>query len=748
MGRFRNKIQIKGIVQGVGFRPTVYNYAVGLGLVGTVLNSASGVFIEVEGEKSKVMEFIHKLRSSPPPLSKITSFASQETALVGESDFSIIKSKRGDEPKDAAISPDIATCSDCVDDILDPENRRHGYPFTNCTNCGPRFTIIKDRPYDRHLTSMADFPMCPHCLSEYEDPSNRRFHAQPNACPVCGPQISLLVKAPHPPLQAAVNGLKSGEIWAIKGLGGFNLACDPFNPNAMRSIREKKNRPTKAFALMAKDLKTVEGVCHVSTEEKKLLTSIVAPIVLLRKKNNQLDHISPDNNYMGIMLPYTPLHKIIFEDFDFLVMTSANLRDEPISSTDDEVLNLIKKDLCKNGLTHNRGILHKCDDSIVMVANDKPLYIRRSRGLVPMGIQVKNSKSSTSLSLGGNMKNCFAIRKENDVFLSQHIGDLLDIRNFNYLKNQAEDFSTLLDVKPQVFNIDAHPSYETSNTEFLTSMGMKEVNKVYHHHAHMLSVMAEHDLLGEKVVGIICDGTGYGPDGTIWGCEFLETGEDYSQFTRVAHLETFQLPGGEKAIHELDRIAIALAHKLNISPKDIPFPSKRVDQIDFLLKRNLNSPTTSSAGRLFDAVSALSGTSLKADYEGQGAILLQKEAELFGDINGFTIEKPWKIEITNDSPKQIALTPLVESIIDSLNLGVSKGEIALKFHDWFARSITKTAIDLNPQMVVLSGGVFQNKLLLNMVTTLLKSNNITFKINEEVPPNDGGIALGQAVIQS
>ncbi len=595
----RYQIHIAGVVQGVGFRPTIYRYAQDLGLTGNILNNSLGVIINIQGTDETVNIFIQKIKNSPPSKAQIESFKIEEQKTVKEENsFSILKSKHRIE-KDVLIPPDFGICPRCINDINNSNNsKRFKYPFTNCTDCGPRFSIITDRPYDRKYTAMAPFPLCQSCKDEYNNPTNRRFHAEPNACTHCGPQLKQINKNGtidnNVTIDNTVQLIKDGKIIAIKGIGGFNICCDPYNKETIRRLRTNKNRQDKALAIMTKDLHSANNLCFISKVEREALTSPIAPIILLKKKNKTLTHLSPDNNYLGVMLPYTPLHYLIMKSFTELIMTSANKAGEPIAINDLNIIKLIHLGIIDGALSNNRDIIHRADDSIVHIINNQIQIIRRSRGYVPMPITIVNNiiinKNKSSLSTGANLKNTFAFRKKNKVYLSQHIGDLIDFRNFSYQKKQILDLKNLLEINFNYINSDAHPNYEKYIDKNLNN------KKIYHHHAHMVSVMGEHNILGKDVVGVICDGTGFGTDNTIWGFEFLTTTKDYTKFKRVGHLETFKLPGGEKAIYEIDRLAISLLTQCNLSYnvnlKQIN--QNRYHDIQNVLNSNLNSPQTSS----------------------------------------------------------------------------------------------------------------------------------------------------------
>ena len=736
MNNKRVKIKISGTVQGVGFRPTVYRYACDEGLLGQVANTSQGVFIEVQGDEMALKRFIERLKNYPPSQALIDEFDYQDIPLVlGEEKFRIIESLSLGE-KNVAISPDLATCQDCRSEIFDSKNRRFGYAFTNCTNCGPRFTIIQDRPYDRVLTSMAPFEMCALCKSEYNDPLNRRFHAQPNACPVCGPKLHLIdidQNEGDDPLLMTQNLLKNGKIAAIKGLGGFNIACDPFNAETIQRLREVKRRPHRAFALMMRDVETVALYCELSEKEKKALLSSEAPIVLLKKKTNKFDSLSPDNNYLGVMLPYTPLHHLLMTPFEALVMTSANLSEEPMAITDQEIQFLIDRGVVDFALSHNREIVHRADDSIVQFVLGKMQTIRRSRGLVPRAQKIQDSKKMNVLSLGANMKNTFALRKNDQIFLSQHIGELIDLRNFEYQQVMIKDFEELLDIKipdPESIHCDAHPGYENFKVDGI---------KIQHHYAHLLSVVGEYHLQNEDVLGVIADGTGFGEDGHIWGFEFLDSSQGHTGFKRLAHLEYFPLPGGESALHEIDRTGISLMLHAGLEPKSLY--GEQTTAVKALLEKKINSPLCSSLGRLFDGVASLMDISHYAEYEARAAILLQKAAEDFkGRPQGFYSF------VLNDQ-KCIALSPLIKEIVADRQKGVSAEEMALKFHFWVCEAILKTVRVVAPsKTLVFSGGCFQNTLLTKLLVQGLLKGEIPFYFNEKIPCNDAGISFGQSLV--
>lgn len=728
----RVRIKVKGIVQGVGFRPTVYKHAISNGVSGFVMNTTEGVTIEAEGLSFNIDSFIKDVVEHPPRISRITDLDVKDISPEGDLGFKIVTSLSVGN-KDVEISPDVAICSDCERDIFDVNNRRYHYPFTNCTNCGPRFTIVVDRPYDRKNTSMKDFVMCEECSSEYKDPLDRRFHAQPNACPKCGPKVFILPLEAAPesdPIKSIEVAIKAGKLAGIKSLGGFNIACDAFNLSAVNRLREKKKRGSKAFALMMRDLEAVSRYCHFNEQEKNILLSKTAPIVLLRKKNSKLDHISIGNNYVGVMLPYTPLHKILMADLEVLVMTSANRADEPIAVEDSEIIKLTEEGFIDVALSNNRDIVNRCDDSIVQVIDGDLFVIRRARGFVPSAVRVRNVNNRDNLSMGADLKNTFALKKNDLVYISQHIGDLEDQRNVEYQREQVQELLKIIDAKPLYRNIDAHPNYANfNNTD----------NKVFHHHAHALSVMAEHDLIGQEVLAVVCDGTGYGPDGNIWGFEFLKVFKDQSKFERVGHLDYFMLPGGDKASRELDRLAISLTGHLD-DVSVLNLNKDRLKTIKTLMLSGVNCPLCSSLGRLFDGVACICGVLDTADYEAQGAIRLQKYAE---DFKG-SLSSAYPISVKDG---KIDHRVLVDGLISDISSGKSKEELAYKFHIWVVDSIVATILQLSPKKAVFSGGCFQNSLLVNLLRGRLSNiNDVDIYFNNDIPTNDAGISFGQSVI--
>ncbi len=762
ISRFR--IEIKGKVQGVGFRPTVYRYAVQRKLMGWVSNSSTGVIIEIQGKKNDVESFIAMLKKFPPSRAEITAFQITEIKPKRETSFKVLSSIIGKEMK-TRISPDIAVCKDCLKELFDKKDRRYLYPFTNCTNCGPRFTIIKNIPYDRPNTTMKRFKMCKSCQSEYDNPSNRRFHAQPNACSVCGPKVLLIQKtkvksAGTEAIKKTTELLKEGRIVAIKGLGGFHLACDALNDETVKTLRSRKYREDKPFALMAKDLKTIKQYCEVSREEEKLLLSWKSPIVLLKKKANSSisKHIAPNNKYLGFMLPYTPLHHLLFSKLTVLVMTSGNISDEPIAYDNDEAMKRLKN-IADYFLIHNRDIYIRSDDSVTRIfpPPKKEFILRRSKGYIPDPIRNPNSAiRNVILACGGHSKNTFAIAKGEEVILSHHIGDLENVETYNSFVNGIEHFKKLLEIKPKIIAHDLHPEYFSTQyaKQFASRHSSFTTVAVQHHHAHIASVMADNLLNNRRVIGVAFDGTGLGSDGNLWGGEFLIA--DYKDFKRFAHLKYIPLPGGEKAIKEPWRIAFSYLYSIfgdGLWRLDINFvkklDKKKSKVLKGMLDKGINTPLTSSVGRLFDAVASLIGIRDTVNYEGQAAIELEMAIEERQKVKGktqnygYTIQKENNIYIINPDG-------IIKGIVEDLKRGLSKEIISLKFHNTIVKLIVKMAKKLREDTglkeVALGGGVFQNMFILTGAYNGLKKVGFRVYIHKKVPTNDGGLSLGQAVI--
>lgn len=735
----RLKVLVKGIVQGVGFRPFVYNLAQGLGLKGWVLNDERGVQIEVEGEEGALEAFLEAVRENPPPLARIEEISVTELPPFGYPSFEIRTSERSEE-RVVLISPDIATCDDCLKEVFDPKDRRYRYPFTNCTNCGPRFTIIRDVPYDRENTTMASFHMCPDCAREYHDPRDRRFHAQPNACPACGPRVELRdgegrrVEAEDPILEA-IRLLKEGKIVAVKGLGGYHLACNPFDEGAVSALRGRKYREDKPFAVMCKDLEAVKELCELPEGAEGLLLSKERPIVILPRRPGAkvAPSVAPGHRTLGVMLPYTPLHHLLFADgIRSLVMTSGNISDEPIAYRDQEALERLKG-IADYFLVHNRPIYMRCDDSVMKVFRGRPLFFRRSRGYVPSPIRIKGARRRSVLGVGAELKNTFCITRGEYAFLSHHIGDLENLETFRSFEEGVRHFKRLLEVEPELIVHDLHPDY--LSTRYALEADLPRVG-VQHHFAHALSCMAEHGLEG-PVLGVIMDGTGFGLDGAVWGCEFLEA--DLRGFRRLGHLRYIPMPGGEKAIREPWRMAaIYLERATEGRVQWDRFLQRGWEVLREAVRKGLNSPPCSSMGRLFDAVSSLLGIRDVVNYEGQAAIELEQAAE-----PGAEGTYPFGLEGYLLDPD-----PMIRAILDDLKGGISRGTIAGKFHRTVAQMVLEVARRAREERgleeVVLSGGCFQNVLLLELTVGLLEEEGLRVYWPTQVPPNDGGISLGQA----
>jgi len=767
----RAKITVKGVVQGVGFRPFVHRLAEEFGLRGWVKNTTAGVVIEVEGEKRSVGEFYDEitLRKLPPAQIKEKKIVYQ--APRGSRSFTI-KESTSRQRKEVLISPDIAFCQECLEELKDSSDRRHHYPFINCTNCGPRFTIIKDLPYDRPLTTMKKFRMCPICQNEYEDISWRRYHAQPNACPQCGPEIELIkseksgrksTDCEHNPkgleaLEAIVQLLKKGKIVAIKGLGGFHLACDATNSFAVERLRQRKGRPYKPFAIMVPDIDTAKKHCLVSQQEEELLSDWQKPIVLLKKRENSKisDLVTPNNNCLGVMLPYTPLHYLLFHrvstSFSALVMTSGNLSDQPIEISNQEVINNLSH-IADYFLLHNRDIYNRCDDSIVKVFSGDPVVIRRARGYVPSPVEL-DSKVESILACGAELKNTFCLTKENYAFVSQYIGDLKDYKTLQYYEQMLQRFEKLFGITPEIVAHDLHPDYLSTQYALDIARRRPKIMRipVQHHHAHIVSCLVENKVK-EKVIGVVFDGTGYGADGNIWGGEFLLA--DYGDFRRIAQLKYLPLPGGDRAVDEPWRMAVSLL--VEAFGKRIPLIDfidrwkKKIPIILKMIEKRVNSPLTSSMGRFFDGVSSLLGICDVNTYEGQAAMELESAAQKLSSSSGNLLAQNYKYEIQEEKGTFIVEPAwIVRGIVEDLERSVPKSVIAYKFHNSIADIIKDVNLKIKERTgisrVAFSGGVFQNRLLLGLALRKLTERGFVCYYQKKVPPNDGGISLGQAII--
>ena len=826
-GKARLKLAVRGAVQGVGFRPFVFRLAEGLKLVGWVNNSPQGVFIEVEGPRAALERFLLRLEIGKPPRSFIQSLESSWLDSVGYKIFEIRKSETGGG-KTALVMPDIATCPDCLREIFDPANRRHRYPFTNCTNCGPRFSIIEALPYDRANTSMKRFAMCPQCRAEYDDPRNRRFHAQPNACPDCGPRLELWqcsgsagilpascietearrqdAGAPkpasrrnHDALLAAAHAIRVGKIAAVKGIGGFHLMVDARNEKTVQLLRERKHRDEKPFALMFPLLESVKTLCEVSPLEERLLRSPEAPIVLLKKNVNCKSPIvnaaAPGNPNLGVMLPSNPLHHLLMAELGFpVVATSGNLSDEPICTDEREALERLGG-IADVFLVHNRPIVRHVDDSIVRVMLGREMVLRRARGYAPLPISIKvqssefrvqglkpptaggpgtlNPEHRTILAVGAHLKNAVALSVGNQVFISQHIGDLETEPANNAFRRVIADFEKLYDAKPEIIAADLHPDYlSTKFADELTGRaglppGQDAQQRVptkvgvQHHIAHVLSCMAENEI-GPPALGVSWDGTGYGLDGTIWGGEFFQIAD--GKVERIAHLRPFRLPGGDKAVREPRRPAIGLLYELfgdaafemTHLPPFQGLAAVELSALKGMLRRKLNSPETSSMGRLFDAVASLIGLRQQMRHEGQAAMELEFALDGIETDEGYPLPIAARGDARPTTAPNSALrtphpalildwAPMIEAILSDVQNSIAIGRISAKFHNALAEAVVAVAKRAGERRVVLSGGCFQNRYLTERTVRRLQAEGFQPYWHQRVPPNDGGIALGQIV---
>jgi hydrogenase maturation protein HypF len=790
------KVAIRGAVQGVGFRPFVYRLATELHLNGWVNNSPQGVFIEVEGPRAALEIFLRRLDPEQPPRGFIQSLESSRLDPVGYTGFEIRPSETAGE-KAALVLPDAATCPDCLREILDPHNRRYRYPFTNCTHCGPRFSIIESLPYDRANTSMKQFTMCPACEAEYNDPSNRRFHAQPNACPVCGPQLALWQSNPdrlkgraakpsppcHPALRnghaallAAAKAIRQGQIVAVKGLGGFHLIVAAHDEPAIRRLRERKHREAKPFAVMFPALAAVKAACLVSPLEETLLLSPEAPIVLLRKiakrQSPIANAIAPGNPCLGVMLPYTPLHHLLLAELGFpIVCTSGNLSDEPICIDEDEAYERLRE-IADVFLVHNRPIVRHVDDSIVRVMLGREMMLRRARGYAPLPVQMRNPESGIRnelpgaaetdstlrtphseivLAVGAHLKNAVALSIGNQAFISQHIGDLETEQAHSAFRKSVADLPRLYDAQPAIVATDLHPDYlATKFAQEKTATRGQKIFGVQHHIAHVLSCMAENEL-APPVLGVAWDGTGYGLDGTIWGGEFFRVTEN--KIERVAHLRPFPLPGGDKAVKEPRRVALGLLYGLMgeevFEHKELPtiaaFTTAELTALRSMLARGVNSPVTTSMGRLFDAVASLTGIRQTLDFEGQAAMDLEFA------LDGVETEEHYRLlsehgsDGKNQSPIVLDWAVLLAGILADVRHGVDVEIISARFHNALRHSAVGVANRIGEVRVALSGGCFQNRYLTETTVRRLQMKGFHPYWHQRVPPNDGGIALGQVM---
>jgi hydrogenase maturation protein HypF len=765
------EIRVCGIVQGVGFRPTVYRLAQTYGLGGEVSNDGQGVLIRVVGDRATIDKFVNHLQAESPPLAKIESI--HRSAIIGKisttNEFVIVASRNS--KIQTQIAPDAATCEACKQEIFDPSSRWYGYPFTNCTHCGPRLSLIRQLPYDRHNTSMAAFNLCPHCQQDYYNPLNRRFHAQPTACPVCGPQVWLetgdgqLVNLDINKMDAVAQFIQQGYIVAIKGLGGFHLACDATNETVVEQLRQRKHRPDKPLALMARDINIIQDYCHISLAEQELLESVAAPIVLLTQKGKKTvaAAVASGQNTLGFMLPYTPLHHLLLQDLDFpIVFTSGNLSDEPQCIDNSEAKEKLTG-IADYFLFHNREIVNRVDDSVVRVVNHRLQVLRRTRGYAPVPINLPSefADSPAILAMGSELKNTFCLLSQGQAILSQHIGDLENALAAEAYQKTLELYLGLLDHHPQAIAVDLHPEYlSTKLGKELAELNQISFYSIQHHHAHIAACLAENkvSLNAQPVLGIALDGLGYGEDGQLWGGEFLLA--DYRHFKRLGSFKPVAMIGGEQAIYQPWRNTYAhlkagfkddfWAKISNLELGDF-LQQKPLKLLNQLIEKDINSPLASSCGRLFDAVAAAIGICREScSYEGQAAITLETIAEDYllnnsEEIAGYPFDVA-KLEY------QLYLEPrpLWNALLTDLKNQVHPGLMAAKFHlglvDGIILMVKKLQGQYQFNQVALSGGVFQNKLLLTQLCHRLTSLNLQVLTHSQVPANDGGLSLGQAVI--
>jgi len=746
-------VSVRGVVQGVGFRPFIYQLATKHRLTGWVVNTSGDVKIEVEGKQEALHRFLLELRRDAPPLSNIEEVVAEEAAPAGYPVFEI-RHSLAEEGKYQLVSPDIATCDACRSELLSPDDRRYRYPFTNCTNCGPRFTIIDDIPYDRPNTTMRHFTMCPDCQREYDDPLDRRFHAQPNACRVCGPSLQLLDAEGKPVpcddvLTAASVLLREGRILAIKGLGGFHLACDATSSEAVQSLRDRKKRPYKPLAIMVDTMDSVKEHCIVSAEEETLLTSPQCPIVLLPWKEGSAvsKNVAPELKYLGVMLPYTPLHHVLLRETGLpLVMTSGNISEEPIAKDNDEALRRLRG-IADFFVMHNRDIHARYDDSVAIVERGKPQLIRRARSYAPYPIHLPFDARQV-LACGAELKNTFCMTKDNYAFISQHIGDMENLETLQHFDDTIELYKRLFRLEPEAIAYDLHPEYLSTKYAKERAADLPLIG-VQHHHAHIVSCMVENGV-EEPVIGVALDGTGYGSDGTIWGGEFLVV--DYKSFTRAGHLEPVPMPGGAAAIERPYRMAFSYVYSLlgeEALGRGLPFlreaGGEEIDVMKQQLERGLNAPLTSSCGRLFDGVSALLGIRGRVDYEAQAAVELEMAA------TGYTGEaQPYRYSIgERNGLKVVMLKELFQAVLDDIGQRPTPA-ISLRLHRTVADIVAEMCLLVSREhglcTVALSGGVFQNRLLQRLTVAALESRGFEVLTHALVPTNDGDISLGQAVV--
>jgi hydrogenase maturation protein HypF len=775
LARVRVKLALRGVVQGVGFRPFVHRLATELAVTGWVNNSPQGVFVEAESQRPTLEQFLRRLEAEKPPRSSIQSMETTWMDAVGFEKFEIRASENGGD-KSALVLPDIATCPDCLREISDPKNRRFRYPFSNCTHCGPRFSIIEALPYDRANTSMKNFTMCPACRKEYDSPQDRRFHAQPNACPVCGPCLEFwdatgaAVFGGDEALRAAANAIRRGKIVAVKGIGGFHLLAVARNEKTVQLLRERKHREEKPLALMFPSLECAKVICEVSPLEERLLVSPEAPVVLLRRRQPSeisnfkfqiAEDVAPGNPNLGVMLPSNPLHHLLMAELKIpVIATSGNVSDEPICTDEMEALDQLRG-IADFFLVHNRTIVRHLDDSIIRVMLGREMMLRRARGYAPLPVQlriadcglrnekfgggavqseIRNPKSEIILAVGAHLKNSVALAVGKNIFISQHIGDLETEQANAAFRRVTGELPGLYDIEPEMIAADLHPDYHS--TWFAQQSGKKNFG-VQHHVAHVLSCIAENEV-ALPALGVAWDGTGYGPDGTIWGGEAFSITDD--KVERVAHLLPFRLPGGDKAVKEPRRAALGLLYELYgeaaFEMKHLPplreMPPVELITLKGMLQRRFNAPVTSSVGRLFDAVASLVNLRQQMRFEGQPAM------ELEFAMGDFATDTRYDLPLVSRHSKLVLdWSLMVHSILADVNGGVSVVEISAKFHNALAEAVVAVATASGLTRVVLSGGCFQNRYLTERTVTRLRAEKFQPYWHQRVPPNDGGIALGQ-----
>jgi len=741
------------MVQGVGFRPFIYRLAREHRLSGFVANTPEGVLVEVTGERESLEAFLRAIPERKPPLARITTLIAEPAAIERRKSFAILES-RGEEKPTALIPPDLATCPACLAELFEPRDRRYRYPFINCTDCGPRYTLIRGLPYDRPLTTMAAFTLCAECREEYENPLNRRFHAQPNACPACGPHLALRDARGQPlasadPIQDAVRHIQSGKIVAVKGIGGFHLAVDATSEAAVGRLRERKHREEKPLAIMAPSLERVGQFCRLGPDEARLLTGPERPIVLLDKLvklagSPIAPSVAPGQATLGVMLPYAPLHALLLESLYAVVLTSGNRSEEPIAYRNEEAIERLEG-IADIFLVHDRDIYRRADDSVARVIQGQPQIVRRARGYAPRPIRLAQ-ESPCLLAVGGQLKNTICLTRGREAFLSPHLGDLDNPEAYRSFEETVDHLTRTLEIQPLGVAHDLHPDY-LSTRWALEKSGLPAV-AVQHHHAHVAAVLAEHGLEG-PVVGIALDGTGYGADGQIWGGEILVA--DLSGFTRAAHLPYVPLLGGESAVRETWRMGLAWLYRIfgrDLFNLRLPFLSAidrgRASLLLDALERGIPWPRTSSCGRLFDALAALSGLRLRASFEGQAPMELEGAAESSGEA--FIEPDPGWL----DSSPDIPVDGIVRLAIDEIVQGTGAAEVAARFHARLAAVLAAKAATIAREQglreVALGGGCFQNRILLTRVREALQAESFEVLVPEEVPAGDGGIALGQAAV--